>query len=377
MAKMPISKLTIRGLRSIRELVDFELHNLNVLIGANGSGKSNLVLFLRMVSAMRAGGFQAFVRRYGGADALLFRDDRRADSIRGDLKFGNDSYRFELRATADLGLYFASESGDRELPLEGSSGTKFVDLGRGHLESQLSQHARLPGDPGDRSVAQDVLESIQSWVVYHFHETGFGSRLRESSLQLDHERLEEEGRNLAAVVNHWREARPDTYSALRDAVRSIAPFFDDFRPVTETSANGERVALLWTQRGATEPFAVSQLSDGTQRFIALAAALLQPNMPATVIIDEPELGLHPQAIAYLGGLIRSASTRTQLIMCTQSPLLVDSFAPEDIVVVAREHGESKFRRLTREELSEWIGDYSVGELWKRNVIDGGPRREGP
>lgn len=376
MAKMPISKLTIRGLRSIRELADFELRYLNVLIGANGSGKSNLVLFLRMVSAMESGRLQSFVRQFGSARSLLFRSARRAESIAGRIEFGSTGYDFELLSAEDGSFYYGRESvwiWDR------SKYSKPHDepLGSGQLETRIREHSTQRGIHGGKSLSADTRESIQSWIVYHFHDTGHGSSLREPSPErADHARLEKNGRNLAALLLRLKQENCAEYSAIVDAVRAVAPFFDDFVPVAERTASGEQVTLLWNQRASTEPFGAAALSDGTLRFIALATALLQPVSPSTMIIDEPELGLHPQAIAYLGGLIRSAATKTQIIVCTQSPLLVDQFQAEDIVIVSREQGESKFRRLTREELSEWIGDHSLGELWERNVIDGGPRREG-
>jgi predicted ATPase len=113
-------------------------------------------------------------------------------------------------------------------------------------------------------------------------------------------------------------------------------------------------------------------SDGTIRFICLTTALLQPNLPSTVIIDEPELGLHPYAIEILAELINAASQKTQVIISTQSPALVDYFEPEDIIVVNRENGASTFRRLDADRLSSWLEDYSLGELWRKNVISGGP-----
>lgn len=117
------------------------------------------------------------------------------------------------------------------------------------------------------------------------------------------------------------------------------------------------------------------LSDGTIRFICLSTALLQPNPPATIIIDEPELGLHPSAIGILAELIETASRRTQVIVATQSPLLMDYFSPEDIIVVNRKNGSSVFERLKAEDYKEWFEDFSLGELWVKNVIAGGPNHE--
>jgi predicted ATPase len=117
------------------------------------------------------------------------------------------------------------------------------------------------------------------------------------------------------------------------------------------------------------------LSDGSIRFICLAAALLQPNPPSTIIIDEPELGLHPAAIVILAELIQVAAKGTQVIVATQSPALIDQFGIDDIIVANRRNGASAFQRLKEKDFTEWLKDYSVGELWAKNVIAGGPVHE--
>jgi hypothetical protein len=174
---------------------------------------------------------------------------------------------------------------------------------------------------------------------------------------------------------HLRERKKDSYELIRDTIRLIAPFFDDFLLRPQKQGCDDFVALEWKQKGSDYPFHPTQLSDGTMRFIALATALLQPNPPATMVIDEPELGLHPLAIAMLADLIRSASERTQVIISTQSPTLLDYFDPDQIVVVNREGGRSTFERLDSHALAAWMEDYSVGELWQKNVVQGGPTRE--
>ncbi len=154
-------------------------------------------------------------------------------------------------------------------------------------------------------------------------------------------------------------------------MRLAAPFFDDFRLEPEANGSDEVVQLEWTQRGSDYPFHPSRLSDGTLRFACPATALLQPVPPATLVFDEPELGLHPYALNVLAGLIKQAATRTQVIVSTQSAALLDHFEPEDVVVVDRRDGASGFRRLNSEPLKAWLSEYSLGELWRKNVFDGG------
>jgi predicted ATPase len=154
-----------------------------------------------------------------------------------------------------------------------------------------------------------------------------------------------------------------------------APFFDDFKLRPRRAARDTVVELEWTQRGSDYPFHPSQLSDGTLRFVCLVTALLQPNPPSTMLFDEPELGLHPYALNLATSLLREAGIRSQVIVSTQSPHLVDAFEAEDIVVVERAEGASTFTRLKPQRLTTWLEKYSLGELWQKNVIGGSPAHE--
>ena len=159
-------------------------------------------------------------------------------------------------------------------------------------------------------------------------------------------------------------------------MRLVAPFFDDF--ILEPLAlNPDTIRLEWKHVGADDYFDVSSLSDGTLRFIALAALLQQPVelRPSVILLDEPELGLHPLAVAMLASMVRSASVNTQVILATQSPTLLDHFKPEDVLVADRVDGATKFTRLNTEELAIWLEDYSIGQLWEMNDLEGNPMPE--
>ncbi len=370
---MPIHRLTIRGFRSIRQLEDFEMRSLNVLIGANGSGKSNLIEFLEMLTSFVRESFQSFSRERGGARTLLHRGAQPSDQIFGRVNFASAGYDFTLKPTDDGGLYFDEQSTWRG-PI--SNGLDFHrQLAKGRSESGLGKAAREAGAATHGDVARVVVDAIQSWVVYHFHDTSKQASIRLAHKVTDDDRMEERGRNLAPFLLSLRASQLSAYERIRDTVRLTAPFFDDFRLKPRDEGGESVVALEWLQRGSTEPFLNSQLSDGTLRFIALATTLLQPTLPATVIIDEPELGLHPQAIAVLAGLLKSAATRTQVLVCTQSPTLLDHFAPEDVVVAERREGASHFSRPNAKELESWLEDYSLGQLWQKNVLRAEPTRD--
>lgn len=365
-----INKITLEGFKSIESLEEFPLGKLNVFIGANGSGKSNFVGFFSFLREMVEGRLEKVVNHHAGrADSLLFLGPKVTSKINASLEFGDNSYRFTLERTADSRLIF----GDERIVWHGRMAPGYPvnrSLGSGHSESKLK--AQIISNSRNKAICEYIYFAISRWVVYHVHDTSETSAMRGECTVRDYERLRPDCGNLAAFLHRLREENPGSYQLVKDTIRLIAPFFDDFllRP---TERSGDKfVELEWRQKGSDFPFHPNQLSDGTIRFIALATALLQPDPPATIIIDEPELGLHPYAISMLADLIKSASQRTQVIVSTQSPTLLDFFEPEDVVVVNRAHDRSIFERLDAENLKEWLDDYSVGELWQKNVVRGGP-----
>lgn len=374
-----IEKLTIEGFKSIRSLEDFELRPLNILIGANGAGKSNFVDFFAMLRAMVQQSLQEHVRTHGGADAHLFLGPKVTREVVGKLHFPPNRYGFTLKRTVNNELFFAKELSGYA---SGQTDKNWI-LGKGHPESQLKGTKDEPGVLGGRSVEHYVYGAVSSWTVYHFHDTSDTAPVRGLGSVRDHERLREDAGNLAAFLRRLRDgsgglARQGdkaAYEMIRDTVRLVAPFFDDFKLRPESNGQDEVVLLEWTQKGSDYPFHPSQLSDGTLRFVCMATALLQPRPPATMLFDEPELGLHPYALSVLAGLLKQAATRTQVIVSTQSAPLLDFFEPQDVIVVDRKDGASSFRRLDKAELTEWLEQYSLGELWQKNVFEGGPAHE--
>lgn len=368
-----ISTLTLRGFKSIRELEDFPLRNLNVLIGANGAGKSNFVDFFRMLRAFAGESFQQFVNDQGGGDQLLFMGPKVTKSITASLEFGVNIYGFELTPTAAGTLQVSQEV----VKFTGGAGKgDFETLSFGTMEPALKQSRN------DRSkwtetlgVAHDVYDSVANWTVYHFHDTSPLAPMRRDQSLRDWERFRPDASNIAAFLHRLKETREGSYELIRDTVRLIAPFFKDFLLRPQARGGLEQVRLEWQQKGSDLPFQPSQLSDGTIRFICLATALQQPDLPATIVIDEPELGLHPYAISVLAGLIQSAAARTQVIVSTQSPTLLDYFEPDDIIVVSRRHSRSTFERLDESQLTEWLKEYTVGELWQKDIVHGGPTHD--
>lgn len=364
-----ISKLTIAGYKSIRELREFELRDLNVLIGANGAGKSNFIGFFRMLAEMHGQRFQLHVQREGGPDALLHYGRKTSGFIHVELEFGEDigSYFFLLEMTEDNRLIFANE----RVKFRDSRRIPSVDAGIS--ESALPELEKLAQQSGRESEAlKKGLPPIGLIRVYHFHDTGETARVKQIQQSNDTLRLKPDASNLAPFLRMLREEHEAYYRMIVDSIRLVAPFFDDF---VHREDNSPTVELEWTEKGDPDtPFKAHVLSDGTLRFICLATLLQQPweLMPPIILLDEPELGLHPFAINILASLLKRASERRQLIVATQSIQLLSCLAPEDVVVVDRKDNASTFRRLSETELGSWLDEYSLGELWEMNVLGGRP-----
>ncbi|MEX0803655.1 MAG: AAA family ATPase [Candidatus Binatia bacterium] len=357
-----LSRLTVRGFKSIRALENFELRGLNVLIGANGAGKSNFIGLFRMLAELAERRLQLYVKEQDGPDALLFGTRKRTGQIEAEFYFARNGYRITLVPQGER-LIFSRE----ETWFAGDFANTAHSLGSGHEE------AKLP-EVQDDTFAPYIRPAIAGWRVYHFHDTSISAPVRQAQAVRDNLRLKPDAGNLAPFLRLLRERFPDHYRRIVETVRMVAPFFGDFVYREDWD---ERIDLEWFE--ADDPDTVRgprQLSDGTLRFICLATLLLQPTQlqPDTILIDEPELGLHPYALAVLAGLLRQVTDGRQLIVSTQSGDLVNEFAPEDVVVVGRKEGGSVFERLDADRLTEWVQDYALGELWKMNVLGGRPMR---
>ena len=321
-----LDRLTIRGFKSIRELDDFELRKLNVLVGGNGAGKSNFVEFFRMVSAMmKRDGLKEYVA--GNADAFLFGGPKQTAAIVIKMAFGQNGYDFELAPTED-GFFLINDEKRHYFPRDSTR-----HLGSGNFNPNLLCDKDSSGLNSDRGASWWTYEAICSWKVYHFHDTSVESGMRRYHDQGHGESLFVDASNIAPYLYGLKCHHPAVYGEIVSTVRLVIPFFDDF--ILEPNVH-ENLRLDWRQKGLKDyPMRPTQLSDGSIRFICLATALLQPDPPSTIIIDEPELGLHPEAIAILAELIQGAAKQTQVIVSTQSPALIDYFVVEDIIVVNR------------------------------------------
>ena len=352
-----ISRIVIRGFKSIREC-DLELGDLNVIIGANGAGKSNFISFFRMIQQMLEQKLQLFVTQQGGPDSILHFGRKTTRETSFKLFFGANVYSAVLHPTQDNRLTFEQEK--LALPNQWQDAS-------GHAESHFNVLAKTGGG------LYSDFTVMRNWQVYHFHDTGETALVKQMHGLNVNDYLRPDGRNLAAFLYLLREKYNDHYQRIVKTIRLVAPFFDDFA-LRPNPNNENMIELEWRHKGEDVPFKAFMLSDGTLRFICLATVLLQPEklQPETIIIDEPELGLHPFAVGIFAGMARSVSKNRQIILATQSPDLVNEFAPENIVVADRQDNATSFKRLDVAKLEGWLKEYSLGELWTKNLFGGGP-----
>lgn len=361
-----IEYIKIEGYKSIKKM-ELKLTPINILIGSNGSGKSNFLSFFKLLRAIFNRQLQHFVMEEK-ADNLLYFGRKSTEHINGKIIFtkdktSNNAYNFRLAPTQDGDLFIEYEGSGYNVSKDDDSLNYYYNYAI--KESEIGSRGTYRNN-----YLSDYLSGIQ---VYHFHDTSNTSWLRKSSDIEDNKILKPDGRNLAAFLYKLKENHLIIYNRIVKTVQSVAPFIYDFiLEPSETKGRENSIELRWIDRNDLNTnFSAYHFSDGTIRFIALATVLLQPNPPSVIIIDEPELGLHPLAISKLAGMIQVASQKAQIIASTQSVTLVDCFTTEEIITVDRDENEkqSTFNRLKSEDLALWLNDHSLGELWARNIIN--------
>ena len=359
-----IDYLEIKGYKSIKNL-ELELKPINILIGSNGVGKSNFISFFKLINAIFNLRLQKFVLEEK-VDNLLYFGRKRTENLFGKLIFdsgngNNNAYFFDLVQTKEGGLYFEKEGSGFNVSRDSFDDNYYVLYNL--LESNIPSISN----------ENNFLEGRLNFQVFHFHDTSTTSFLRRECYINDNLYLKQDGRNLPAFLYLLKINHTKIYNRIEKTIQSVAPYIDKL--ILEPNRLDENeIALRWIDKGDPESnFSAYQLSDGTLRFIALATLLMQPTPPSVIIIDEPELGLHPFAIGKLAGMIQVASSKSQVIVATQSPGLISKFNPEDIVVIDRSVTENQtvFNRLNSEDLKIWLDEFTLGDLWERNIINSG------
>jgi predicted ATPase len=363
-----LDHITIKGFKSIASIEKLELRPINVVIGPNGSGKSNFIGVFAFLHAIREGRLRDYVTTAGGGEKVLHFGSKTTKEIRLHLSFENEVNQYEivLSPTNDDGLYPSSET---VMYWDKAKYKKPYDT---FLSAREQSREAGISDPKER-IAHWVSDRLGSWRIYHLHDTSSSSPMRKTAKVDDNDYLRSDGSNLAAFLYYLREKHEPSYSLIQRTVQRVTPFFDDFR-LRPRKLRSDDIRLEWRHKGSDQYFDASSLSDGTLRFIALATLFLQPEnyRPSVILVDEPELGLHPYAIEMLAALVRQASVTTQVIASTQSSLLLDHFEPQDVLVANRVDGGTQVNRLDSPRLSNWLEDYSLGQLWEKNELGGRP-----
>ncbi|SPY35058.1 cobalt transporter ATP-binding subunit [Porphyromonas cangingivalis] len=368
--KTRLTKVTISGYKSISSDIELsiELGDINVLLGANGSGKSNIISFFKMLNFMMSESFQSFVETAGTSQVFLNYGNKRRP-IKGHLCFESqidtDEYTFELTHATPDRLIIKSE----EILYERRGAKKPLIL---PLESEFKESALTKKT--DNKIIPVIRKILSDCRVYQFHDSSSESFLRRANKIETADYLYSEGGNLAPFLYRLKNEYPTHYERITGYIRYVVPQFRDF--YLEPNNRGY-VMLRWKDTSNNDYlFLPEQFSDGTMRFIALATLLLQPKdtIPNVIIIDEPELGLHPFAITQLAEMVKEASKHSQIIIATQAPRLVDEFEANQIIVVERDEklNSTVANKLDQEDLSEWVKNYTLSELWDKNILGGRP-----
>jgi len=362
MDEYKIRNINIKGFKSIdSEGVNISLGDINVFIGANGVGKSNVISFFEMLEAISKLKLQNYIKKNGGSQQLLHLGAKITQQINCRIGFNNtDTYKFELGQKNGSGLFFETEEYQR---LENSD----TFIGRNTDEASANEMFKV-----NRSIKEGFLDNFG---IFQFADTSTNSRMRNSVYINDGRKLHSDGGNLGAFLYTLKNQKENLkyYQRIVNYIKMVMPQFSDFELLPD-AINPKNITLNWYDNESEYLFGPHQISDGSLRFMALATLLLQPptTLPSLIVIDEPELGLHPAAISLLASMIHTASQHCQLVLATQSTTLIDEFEAKHIIVVEREDNHSTFKRLNTNDMQDWLQRYSLSEIWEKNIIGGRP-----
>jgi len=373
MSNQELNWISIDGFKSIKSTGPITLSAINIVIGANGAGKSNFIGAFSFLQSIKEGRLFEYTRTAGGADEILHFGSKATPQMSIQLSFRDEVNGYKLTLKAD--------NEDDLFPLnEEASFWDKTRYQRPYVEYlhpiKGGKEAGISNENLSRNTGAWIRNRLERWRVYHVHDTSSSSPLRKTAQIGDNDFLRPDGSNLASFLYRLQETesfRP-SLDLIKKTIQRIAPFFDDFL-LKPDNLNPETIKLAWKHKSSDKYFGASTFSDGTLRFIALSTLLLQPLelRPSVILVDEPELGLHPSAITLLASMIRQTSKETQIILSTQSSLLLDHFEPQDVLVAERQDGGTTLSRLDPNKLEQWLEDYSLGQLWEKNELGGRPR----
>ncbi|MDI9364779.1 MAG: AAA family ATPase [Flavobacterium sp.] len=363
MSYQQLRSIHVKGYKSIKDQVIL-LHSMNVLIGQNGAGKTNFISLFRFLRNIIDGRLRIYCQKYG-AESLLYYGSKETDRIYINLDFEPNYYEIELQPSLNTDILFISSEHS------GYWGNKFYNTPYWETIMSIEGESGLSKKALSNRIADYVYNVLKAWRVYHFHDTSESAGVKKYASITDYAMLFEDASNLATFLYWLKQTSEKHYERIVKTIQLVIPFFSDFvlRPKFD---DAEKIRIEWQDIYSDKTFTANDLSDGSLRFICMAVLLLQPHLPKVILLDEPELGLHPSAITILAGLLKKASHRSQVIVSTQSVSLVNEFNAEDIIVVDKKNAETVFNRLDSEHLESWLNEYSLGDLWDKNIIGGKP-----
>jgi predicted ATPase len=354
--KHRVNRLRAEGWKSFRSL-DLTFGDCTVFIGSNGAGKSNLIAIFDFFRAITERRLKTHSLAIGGANEILHYGPKHTRRLRIQIEFANSlDYDMALVPIHEGMLGVDQDSYTSEDP------------------ALIPATKLSPLDP-----AFSPLESVYVWNLealdrprtYQFHDTSTHSRIRGFADIHQTQYLHEDGGNLAAILWQMRRTHPAHFLEIERHAQAVIPGFSHLvlDPARESK---DEVRLEWLGSMTDYPMSPNQLSDGSLRWLALSTLLLQPAewAPGVILLDEPELGLHPHALERLAGMVQAASCNTQVVLATQSPFLLNFFSPEQVITIDHDGRESSVRRHDSTSLNGWLKDYSMGELWEKNLLGG-------
>ncbi|MFH0899667.1 MAG: AAA family ATPase [Pseudomonadota bacterium] len=394
-----IQTVRFEGYRSLKD-VTWNPGKLNVVIGPNGSGKSNLLRALSLLQRSALGELPRDIVKQGGIAPILW--DGRAPELAwtvtaadpGDGGRNPDSLTYELRlrrlgATSAYRVeheLLAKRSSGSKDPGAESTPTKLLERRPGHAavldlqERQLLAHeGSIPDDqtllslvsgPFSNHLVSAFRETLAAWSIFHDVHVDQDAEVRRPAVARIDNRVAADGQNLIPVLHTLytghREFKQDVDMAMK------AAFGSDFEEISFPPAADQRVQLRLRWRSLNSTQSASDLSDGTIRFLLLLAVLGNPRPDALIAIDEPEAGLHPAMLPIVAELARQAADRSQVILTTHSPQLLDAFGDEPpTTTTARwENGETRLSVIEGDELGRWLKEYSLGALFRSGELEG-------
>jgi len=363
--------LTIRNFRRLSD-VDLPLRPLTVMIGANGVGKSSLLDALSLLARSAQGGLNAAVSEMSGISAMRTMDRD------GDLELGismSASWQDALGYSLSLRAHGAGYVISRETLVQGSGQPLLIDARDSDiLYYHIATHFRPTWEhnPLESSLSQvpkmfveteQFRRKLASCAFYHGLNVDPRSPVRLPQAMRPAPLPGKDGEDLVSCLYYLREAQPDRFEAVEDALKAAFPGFNrlDFPPVAAGT-----LAMTWRDKNFSRPLYTHQLSEGMLRFLWLVTLLQSPGLTALTLIDEPEVSLHPELLSLLAGLLREASSlRTQIVVATHSDRLVSFLKPEEVVVMdAADDGTSTLTWADQMHLEQWLEDYTLDDLWR-------------